>query len=193
MELIHCRNKSCWLQVSRRGRGHSQKPTLQRSWGKEKLWSLKQALKNHCSQNDTCIWDRNWCSSQPILSRDHSSQLPTPLSPTPLPRLCSGENPSSATHQVWWSLQPTLPLTAGQSYNTNTPCNSSSKQGAANRDSYMPCLQLFKKKLYLFISRNTSEYTHPFLNKVSLQGNTQVQKHTTTSKLPSSGASKWKR
>lgn len=170
------RAADCRTQVTHRGRSHSQMPTLQRSWGKEEWWSLKQALKSHCSQSDTCTRDRNWGSSQPILPA-HAGDGPGLTAahgtvPTALPRLHSRESPSSAITRC--------DRGCGQrSHSQQAQQHQHSLQGAASHDSSMPCLQLFRKKLCLFIIRNTSEYTHPFWNKVSLQGNTQVQKHMT--------------
>lgn len=70
----------------------------------------------------------------------------------------------------------------------------SSKHRAASHDSCLPCPQLFRKKLYLVIIRNTSRHTRPFLKEVSLQGNTQVQKHTAiASSLLQGLQTDWKR
>lgn len=58
----------------------------------------------------------------------------------------------------------------------------------------MPRPRLFRKKLFLVIITNTSQQTLPFLKKVSLKGNTQVQKHTATaSSLLQGLPTDWKR
>lgn len=110
------RAADCRTQVLHRGRGHSQLPTLQRSWGKQERWSLKQALKSHRSHSDTCTWDRNWGSSQPVLGQPKAQSSPA-LSPLPH-RGC--DSPSSASPGVTDPAANTA-LPAGHSCNTNTP------------------------------------------------------------------------
>lgn len=172
MELIHCRSESCWVQNAGPPQREGTLPAANPSQTlREGRTMESEALKSHCSQSDTCTWDRNWGSCQPMLGTAQGSESPLPCRGCPEPQRC---------------------LTR-----CDRPCSqhSHSQQGTAATPTLLHCLLLarssksgqlhapssaFQEKAFLVIIRNTSQHTLPFLKKVSLKGNTQVQKHTAT-------------
>lgn len=176
MELSHCRNESCWLQNT----GHSQREESLPDANPSEILREGRMMESEASsekplQPECHMYTGQELGQQPAhpasprwgWTKAHSCTVPTAL-----PRLHSRESPSRAITRC--------DRGCGQrSHSQQAQQHQHSLQGAASHDSSMPCLQLFRKKLCLFIIRNASEHTHPFWNKVSLQGNTQVQKHMT--------------
>lgn len=121
-----------------------------------------------------------------------SPRLRAPTAPSPLP--CRGCPEPQRCHT-----------------RCDRPCSqhSHSQQGTAATPTLLHCLLLarssksgqlhapssaFQEKAFLVIIRNTSQHTLPFLKKVSLKGNTQVQKHTASaSSLLQGLPTDWKR
>lgn len=184
------RAADCRTQVLRRGRGHSQLPTLHRPWGKEEWWSLKH-WRATAARGDTCTWDRNWGSSQhrlPARAGD-SPRLGAPTALSPLP--CRG------------CTEPQRCLTR-----CDRPCSqhSHSQQGTAATPTLLHCLLLarssksgqlhapssaFQEKA--FFSYN---YEHLSANSSLFEESLTERQHPSTkahsySQLPSSGAPNW--
>lgn len=139
------RTAECRTQILHRGRGHSQLPTLHRPWGKEGRWSLKhwrataaRVTRVHGTGTGAAASPR-W--GQPKAQSSHCTV------PTALPRL---HRAPALPHQVWQTLQPTLPLPAGHSCNTNPPALPAPSKEQQARTAACPILGFSGKSFFSY-------------------------------------------
>lgn len=119
MELIHCRNESCWLQNT----GHSQREESLPDVNPSEILREGRMMESEASpekplQPEWHMYTGQELGQQPAhpasprwgWTRAHSCPRHRPHCPA---EAAQQREPQQCHHQVWQRLRPTLPLTAG--------------------------------------------------------------------------------
>lgn len=181
MELIHCRSESCWLQNA----GPSQREGTLPAANPPEILREGRTMEPETSTEEPLqpqwhVYMGQELGQQPARAGTaQGSELPLRCP------CCPAEVQHREPQQCLTSVtDPAANTASGALLQHQHSCTACSKQGAASPDSCVPCPQLFRKKLYLVLIRNTSQHTRPFLKEVSLKGNTPKYKSTQLQPAP---------